>query len=119
MDNAGPASEPTRDRLVHQHVEELPRAGLDRLLMKAVTRRPAPQVTSDRREHIPVYAYHLLRRVAQNPVPVVTLFGREDDAALAFLLSRGLVTVGAGDDRVGITAAGEELGAISDERLWP
>ncbi len=66
-----------------------------------------------RPEHIPVYAYHLLRRLALGDVDDRSLHGIADEDAVHFLLSRGLAT------RAGrllkITDAGKALGEITPE----
>jgi len=46
----------------------------------------------DRREHVPVYAYNLLRNLNQAPILLRTLYGSEDDGAVFFLVSRGFAT---------------------------
>lgn len=63
-----------------------------------------------RPEHIPVYSYGLLRRLNQGPVPLRTLFGTDDEAAVFFLVSRGLAE--RIDDELTITMQGAELGQI-------
>lgn len=97
-------------------VAELPQEEVARLLMKAATRLRVVQQTGIKLEHIPVYAYHLLRRISHGPVAAETLFGREDDEAVAFLLSRGLIARSDDGGFLKITATGEELGEIADER---
>jgi len=63
-----------------------------------------------RLEHVPVYSYNLLRALSQGPVEHRTLFGTEDEAAVFFLISRGLA------EREGkhllITSAGKKMGEI-------
>jgi hypothetical protein len=97
-------------------VDELPHEQLASLLMKAAIRLRIIQTTGAKLEHIPVYAYHLLRRISHRPVEITTLFGREDAAAVDFLLSRDLVTKSEDGRYLKITSAGEELGEIADER---
>jgi hypothetical protein len=95
-------------------VEEIPPAELGRLLYKAAVRLRVVQVVGVRLEHIPVSAYHLLRRLAEQPIPLRSLTGRDVKAAVAFLTSRGLA---APDGlQLGITPAGQEIGEIADER---
>jgi len=97
-------------------LDEISREEIARLLMKAAVRLRVIQATGIKLEHIPVYAYHLLRRISQGPVEVATLFGRDDEGAVDYLLSRGLVTVSEDGKLLRITPAGEELGEIADER---
>ncbi len=66
---------------------------------------PAPRL-----EHIPVYAYHLLRRLAKDPIPLRSLFGSEDEGAVFFLTSRGLAER-RGTDLVSLSA-GHAIGEI-------
>jgi hypothetical protein len=115
---AVPAKRPFSDQLMEAaaRVNELPHDQLARLLMKAATRLRIIQATGSKLEHIPVYAYHLLRRISHERVEVLTLFAKSDEAAVAFLLSRDLVTQSADGRYLQITAAGEELGEIADER---
>ena len=108
---------PFSDQLLEAaaRVDELSRDELAKLLMKAAIRLRVLQTVGPKLEHIPVYAYHLLRRISQEPVNLATLFGRENEAAVKFLVSRDL----AGKSKDGfltITAAGEELGEIANER---
>ncbi len=63
-----------------------------------------------RPEHIPVYAYHLLRRLAQSPIPLRSLFGSEDEGAVFFLTSRGLAAR-RGSDLISL-GAGHAVGEI-------
>lgn len=108
---------PFSDQLMEAaaRVDELSRDELARLLMKAAIRFRVIDTTGIKLEHIPVYAYHLLRRISLAPVEEGTLFGQEDEAAVAFLLSRGLVTKSE-DGKLQITSAGNELGEIAEER---
>lgn len=95
---------------------ELSHEEVARLLEKAATRLRVVQQTGIKLEHIPVYAYHLLRRISHGPVSAATLFGREDEEAVVFLLSRELVARSDDGNLLKITATGEELGEIADER---
>lgn len=95
-------------------VEDIPSDELGRLLYKAAVRLRAVQVVGVRLEHIPVSAYHLLRRLAEQPIPLRGLAGRDAKAAVAFLTSRGLAE-DYGSQLV-ITPAGQEIGEIADER---
>ena len=97
-------------------VDELPHDHLARLLMKAAIRLRVIQTSGSKLEHIPVYAYHLLRRVSHDPAEISTLFAAADEAAMAFLLSRDLVRRSDDGLYLMITSAGEELGEIADER---
>ena len=97
-------------------VDEMPSEELSRLLMKAAIRLRVIQQTGVKLEHIPVYAYHLLRRIARNPVATATLHGQQDGEAVAFLISRELIRASEDGQVLSITAAGEELGEIADER---
>jgi hypothetical protein len=108
------------DRLMEAaaRVDELPHEELAKLLMKAAIRLRVIQQTGVTLEHIPVYAYHLLRRISHGPVDTTTLFGREDEEAVAFLLSRDLIVRSEKNDLLEITRAGEELGEIADERSY-
>jgi hypothetical protein len=63
-----------------------------------------------------VHAYQLLRRIARGPISSAALFGREDAAAIIFLLSRDLISRSEGGETLMITEAGGELGEIADER---
>ena len=67
------------------------------------------------REHIPVHAYELLRRVSEARLPVDTLHGKQDEYGLQFLLSRGLVEKTGDGGFFELTAAGSELGEIAAE----
>jgi hypothetical protein len=97
-------------------IEEMSREELARLLYKAAVRLRAVQVVGVRLEHIPVPAYHLLRRLAEQPVSVRGLGGREVKAAVGFLTSRGLAALDDGGLQLVITPAGLEIGEIADER---
>lgn len=63
-----------------------------------------------RPEHIPVYSYGLLRRLTQGPVLLRTLYGTDEEAAVFFLVSRGLAERIEGD--LAVTVQGAELGQI-------
>ena len=66
---------------------------------------------SERQEHIPVYAYNLLRNLNQGPVQLNSLFGTDDEGAVFFLVSRALATREA--DNLVITDAGRDVGSVS------
>jgi hypothetical protein len=97
-------------------VDELPSAEVARLLMKAAIRLRVIQQAGAKLEHVPVYAYHLLRRIAHDEIGTATLFGQEDEAAMAFLLSREMIEIAGDGKTLIITQAGAELGEIADER---
>lgn len=61
-------------------------------------------------EHIPVYSYGLLRRLTRGPVLLRALYGTDDEAAVFFLVSRGLAER-IKEDLV-VTVHGAELGQI-------
>lgn len=117
MSELEPAPRPLSDRLLEAatRIDELPHADLARLLMKAAVRLRTVRQTT-RLEHIPVYAYHLLRRISRGPVALATLFGQDDESALRYLLTRQLAEASADGALVCITDAGEELGEVADER---
>jgi hypothetical protein len=98
-------------------VDEMPSEELSRLLVKAAIRLRVIEQTGVKLEHIPVYAYHLLRRIARDPVAAAALHGQQDAEAVAFLVSRDLVQASDDGQAFIITAAGEELGEIADERI--
>jgi hypothetical protein len=118
MGEARNAIRPLSDRLLEAaaRVDELPHADLARLLMKAAIRLRAVQHTGARLEHVPVYAYHLLRRITRGPVRAASLYGDDDNAAMSFLLSRDLITRSPDGAVLAVTAAGDEIGEIADER---
>jgi len=62
-------------------------------------------------EHVPVYAYHLLRSLGEGPVALRSLLGTDDEAAVFFLISRGLAAR-SGPDLM-ITAEGRSIGEVS------
>jgi len=62
-------------------------------------------------EHIPVYAYHLLRRLSVGSVALSGLFGTDDEGSVFFLVSRGLATR-EGANLV-ITEAGRSIGEVA------
>jgi len=64
-------------------------------------------------EHIPVYAYHRLRRLSISPIALASLFGTDDEGAVFFLVSRGLAT--RIDDTLAITEGGRSIGGIAPE----
>ncbi len=63
-------------------------------------------------EHIPVYAYNLLRSLGRGPVRLERLFGSDDEGAVFFLVSRGLA------ERFGeellITDIGRAIGEVAE-----
>jgi len=63
-----------------------------------------------RPEHVPVYAYSLLRELSGAPVPLRRLFGTDDEGAVFFLVSRDLATR-SGSDLV-ITELGRAVGEV-------
>lgn len=112
------SSKPFSDQLMEAatRAHELPREELARLLVKAAIRLRVVQQTGIKLEHIPVYAYHFLRRISQGPVKTATRMGLEDRDAVQFLLSRDLISKSEDGSLLVITPAGEELGEIADER---
>jgi hypothetical protein len=96
-------------------IEELPPTEVARLLVKAAVRLRVIQQTGVKLEHIPVEAYHLLRSVSRAQVLASTIHGRTAEEALNFLLTRQLATVSS-EGVITITASGEELGEVADER---
>ncbi|HVX82463.1 MAG TPA: hypothetical protein VHB23_13905 [Devosiaceae bacterium] len=62
-------------------------------------------------EHIPVYAYHLLRRLGVGPVALTSLYGTDDEGAVFFVVSRGLAT--REDNNLTITPAGRSIGEVT------
>ena len=118
MDEGSGVPKPLSDRLLEAaaRVDELPHEDLARLLLKAAIRLRAVQQTGAKLEHVPVHAYHLLRRVSRGPVETATLYGADDTAALAFLLSRDLICYLEEGRLIATTAAGEEIGEVADER---
>jgi hypothetical protein len=99
-------------------VDELPHSDLARLLVKAAIRLRLAE-NNTRLEHIPVSAYHLLRRLSREAVPLESLFGREDKGLIDFLVTRKLASHGTDGASLLITPEGEELGTIADERRFP
>lgn len=65
-------------------------------------------------EHVPVRAYHVLRRLSQGSIPTDSMHGVEDRGLAAFLVSRGLAVEVGG--KLKITVAGKAIGEIEDER---
>lgn len=115
MADPGDTPRPLSDRLMEAatRIHELQPEEVARLLMKAAIRLRVIDRAGPKLEHIPVYAYHLLRRLSREVVPLSTLFGQEDEAAVNFLLSRELAAM---DGRsLAITPLGEEVGEIADE----
>ena len=108
---------PFSDQLLEAaaRVDELSRDELAKLLMKAAIRLRVLQTVGPKLEHIPVYAYHLLRRISREPVDLSSLFGRENEEAVKFLMSRDLASKSDDGLVLKITAAGEELGEIANE----
>lgn len=75
------------------------------------TDRQGLQADELRIEHIPVYSYGLLRDLHEGAVSIQTLYGTDNEAAVAFLISRGLAN--RADDTLTITAVGRSLGQIA------
>jgi hypothetical protein len=75
----------------------------------------AAHTSTARPEHIPVYSYHLLRRLGEGPVSLTTLFGTDDEGAVFFLVTRQLAER-IGQDLV-ITTLGKNVGELSGEKL--
>ncbi|MEO5806718.1 hypothetical protein [Devosia sp.] len=98
-------------------VGELPNEEVARLMMKAAIRLRVVQETGIKLEHIPVAAYHLLRRISRGPVAASDEMGHDEEQAVGFLLSRDLIVKSDDGSQLSITAAGEELGEIADERI--
>lgn len=73
-----------------------------------------PALRVERPEHVPVYSYNLLRALARGPVSLSSLFGTDDEAAVFFLVSRGLA------ERIGgqlqTTEIGRRIGQVMAER---
>lgn len=71
----------------------------------------------ERAEHVPVYSYNLVRALSRGPVALATLFGTDDEAAVFFLVSRGLA------ERSGplleATPAGRKIGEVVPQHLGP
>jgi hypothetical protein len=97
-------------------VDELDRTELARLLMRAAIRLRLVDKVALSLEHIPVAAYHLLRRLSHGPVAFAALHGREDEDLVGFLVSRDLAVLSEDGTTLAITPVGEELGSIADER---
>jgi hypothetical protein len=70
-----------------------------------------PAVRGPHREHVPAYSYGLLRQLNQGPVPLRQLFGTDDEAAVFFLVSRGLAE--RNRDELVITTDGRKLGEVT------
>jgi hypothetical protein len=66
--------------------------------------------TETAHEHVPLYSYHLLRALREDAIKLRQLFGTEDEAAVFFLLSRGLANR-EGEDLV-ITPKGRAIGSV-------
>lgn len=118
MSAPGAPSRPFSDVLLEAaaRVDELDRSELARLLMRAAIRLRLVDRVALSLEHIPVAAYHLLRRLSHGPVPVAALHGREDQGLVSFLVSRELAVLDNDGTTLEITPVGEELGSIADER---
>jgi hypothetical protein len=86
------------------------------LLKPAVneTGKAPSRSSAARLEHIPVYSYHLLRRLGEGPVSLATLFGTDDEGAVFFLVTRELAER-IGQDLV-ITRLGKNVGELSVDR---
>lgn len=97
-------------------VDDLSRDELSRLLYKAAIRLRAVQLVGLRLEHVPVSAYHLLRQLAQGPIAMKSLSGRDGEAAAAFLISRSLAEPDGSKRHLLITQAGKEVGELADEQ---
>lgn len=65
-----------------------------------------------RSEHVPADAYRLLRRVATRPKVRIPSGNPDDDAAVDFLLSRGLATKTEDGKHLAITEAGSGVGRL-------
>lgn len=65
-------------------------------------------------EHVPVRAYHVLRRLSRGAIPTDSMYGVEDRGLVDFLVSRGLAVEV--DRKLKITVAGRAIGEIEDER---
>lgn len=106
---------PLADRLraAAGRLDTLTAPQLRQLLRSAATELEAAAAPGRAREHVPVYAYHLLRRLERGPVSIGLLHGIEDEGAVSFLVSRGLARV-AGPALV-ITPAGGRVGEVEPE----
>lgn len=82
-------------------------------LMRPTVKEGERQLASpaSRAEHIPAYSYGLLRRIHRGPVALRSLFGTDDEAAVFFLVSRGLAE--RDNEQLVITSVGSALGEIS------
>ena len=72
---------------------------------------PRAERLAHRPEHIPTYAYGLLRRLNEGNVPLRALYGTDDEGAVFFLVSRGLAE--RDDDALVITTTGAAMGQIN------
>jgi len=97
---------------VQAAVDAIDRAIADEFALAADEARDAPPQGA--LEHIPVHAYHLLRRLAADTLSLTRLGGVEEAGAVQFLLSRGLAEQL--DGSIKATAAGRAIGEVSDER---
>lgn len=68
-------------------------------------------------EHIPVYAYHLLRQLSIAPIALASLYGTDDEGAVFFVVSRGLAT--REDANLTITPAGRLIGEVMPDQNAP
>lgn len=80
------------------------------LMMPTLSRAETDTQKSPPQEHIPVYSYHLLRRLGEAPVELHSLYGTEDEAAVFFLVSRGLAT--RIETMLVISDAGQRMGHV-------
>lgn len=75
---------------------------------------PRSRIGEDARlEHVPVNFYHLLRQLARGPLPLRELHGVEIEAAIVFLVSRGLARRQNGN--LVITAGGRRIGQVPND----
>lgn len=103
---------------VADEIDDVPREELQTLLRRAAFQLRAAEARGLKRlEHIPVFSYHLLRRLAQGPVCISALHGAEENYAVDFLVSRGLAQ--RNEAVLSITSAGRAMGEIEDEREGP
>jgi hypothetical protein len=113
-----PSAKPLSDQLLEAvgRLDTLSKPALEDLLRRAaVEMRGIEMSGSGTLEHIPVYCYHLLRRLSQGPVALRTLYGVDDESAVSFLVSRGLAAVRG--ETIVSTPAGRAIGEIQDMTL--
>jgi hypothetical protein len=94
-------------------LDQLPHGAIANLLRRAAIEVRSTEIARGTTlEHIPVYSYHLLRRLGHAPIHLSELYGQENETALAFLISRGLASI----DGVSlvITRAGRAIGEIQE-----